>query len=100
MARNRDVDRCAIHEPMHTLGFNSHPHGAQSVLSYVYKAQRTLTPLDRLLIRTLYDGRLAPGTALAPASQLACRILGERMAAPVVDIDAVCRDRKGPAPAL
>jgi hypothetical protein len=95
-ARMRDIERCAIHEPMHTLGFFSHPHAALSVLSYVYKAQRTLTPLDKHLIHTLYDPRLTPGMKPAPASELACRILGERMAAAAADIEAVCRDRKGP----
>ncbi|HSI02119.1 MAG TPA: hypothetical protein VLA02_16070 [Reyranella sp.] len=99
-ARVNDVDRCAIHESMHSLGFFSHPHGAVSVLSYVYKAQRSLTPLDKHLIGTLYDRRLAPGTAAAPASQRACRILGERLGAAVADIEAVCRERKGPVPAL
>ena len=94
--RMRDIERCAIHEPMHLLGFFSHPHAAFSVLSYVYKAQRTLTPLDKHLIHTLYDPRLTPGLKPAPASELACRILGERMAATASDIDAVCRDRKGP----
>jgi hypothetical protein len=94
--RIRDIDRCAVHEPMHSFGFFSHPHSALSVLSYVYKAQRTLTPLDRHLIRTLYDRRLTTGMAASAASQLACRILGERMGSPPADIDAVCRDRKGP----
>ena len=94
--RIRDIDRCATHESMHAFGFNSHPHAALSVLSYVYKAQRTLTVLDRNLIRTLYDARLTPGLKPAPASQRACRILGERMGSSLADIEAVCRDRKGP----
>ncbi len=71
---------------------------AQSVLSYVQHGQRSLTPLDQHLIHTLYDPRLQPGMAPAPASQLACRILGERLGAAAADIDAVCRDRKGPTP--
>lgn len=96
--RNRDVDRCVIHEPMHAFGFFSHPHAALSVLSYVYKAQRTLTPLDKHLFHTLYDTRMTPGMPPAAASQLACRILGERMATPATDVEAVCQDRKGPTP--
>lgn len=96
--RIRDFDRCAIHEPLHSFGFLSHPHAALSVLSYVNKAQRTLTPLDSDLIHTLYDPRLAPGLLAAPASQLACRILGERMRSSATDIEAVCRDRRGPTP--
>jgi hypothetical protein len=94
--RIRDIDRCAVHEPMHTLGFNSHPHAALSVLSYTYKGQRTLTPLDLHLIHTLYDDRLPAGTKPAEASQAACHLLGERMASSAADIAAVCSDRKGP----
>ncbi|MBV8393418.1 MAG: hypothetical protein JOY81_09585 [Alphaproteobacteria bacterium] len=96
--RNRDADRCTIHEAMHSFGFFSHPHAAFSVLSYVQKGQRSLTPLDKHLIHTLYDPRLTPGMAPAPASQLGCRILGGRLSVAAADIDAVCRDRKGPTP--
>ncbi|MEI7872156.1 MAG: hypothetical protein WCK95_08555 [Alphaproteobacteria bacterium] len=94
--RIRDIDRCATHESLHAFGFNSHPHAADSVLSYTYHGRRTLSPLDVNLIHTLYDARLTPGLKPAPASQLACRILGERMGSSPSDIDAVCRDRKGP----
>lgn len=97
-SRNRDADRCAWHEALHTLGFGSHPHAAFSVLSYTQKAQRTLTPLDLHLIHTLYDPRVTPGLAPAPASQLACRILGEKLKSPAADIEAVCTGRKGPTP--
>jgi hypothetical protein len=96
--RTRDVDRCTVHESMHAFGFNSHPHGAVSVLSYVYKAQRTLTPLDKHLFHTLYDPRMTVGLKPAPASQLACRILGERLGSSADDITMVCTDRKGPMP--
>jgi hypothetical protein len=96
--RIRDFDRCAIHEPLHSFGFLSHPHAAPSVLSYVNKAQRTLTPLDVHLIRTLYDPRLTPGMAPAAASQLACRTLGERLGSSAGDIEAVCNSRRGPTP--
>jgi len=93
-----NLDNCIIHETLHAFGFISHPHSADSVLSYVYK-RPTLTPLDVNLIRTLYDPRLTLGMKPAPASQLACRLLGERMKAAQADIDAVCADRKGPVPA-
>jgi len=91
------IDGCIIHEAMHAFGFLSHPHGADSVLSYVYR-RRALTPLDIHLVRTLHDPRLKPGTKPAAASQLACRILGERLRATASDVDTVCRDRKGPSP--
>ena len=96
--RTRDIDRCAVHESMHAFGFLSHPHAAVSVLSYVHKAQRSLTPLDKNLFRTLYDPRMTVGLAPAPASQLGCRILGERLGSSPADIAAVCSDRKGPVP--
>ena len=96
--RIRDIDRCAVHEPMHSFGFFSHPHSALSVLSYVYKAQRTLTVLDQHLIRTLYDSRVTVGMATVPASRLASRILGERLGSSAADVEATCRDRKGPTP--
>jgi hypothetical protein len=94
--RIRDFDRCAIHEPMHSFGFLSHPHAAESVLSYVFKAQRTLTELDRYLIRTLYDPQLAPGTSGAAASQMACRILAKWLKSTTADAEAVCGNRTGP----
>jgi hypothetical protein len=96
--RMRDSDRCAMHEALHSFGFMSHPHAAFSILSYVQHGQRTLTPLDLHLIHTLYDSRVTVGMAPATASQLACRILGARLAASSADIEAVCRDRKGPTP--
>jgi hypothetical protein len=89
------IGACIIHEAMHAFGFSSHPHAADSVLSYVYK-RRAMTALDRNLIRTLYDPRLASDLAAQPASQLACRILGERLAVSGADIEAVCSVRKGP----
>ena len=99
-SRTRDIDRCAVHESMHAFGFLSHPHGAVSVLSYVYKAQRTLTPLDKNLFHTLYDPRMTVGLQPALASQLGCRILGERMGSNADDIAAVCSERKGPVPSF
>ena len=94
--RIRDFDRCAIHEPMHSFGFLSHPHAAESVLSYVFKGQRELTELDRHLIRTLYDPQLRPGTPAPVASQTACRILAKWLNTSTGDADAVCSARTGP----
>lgn len=91
------IDGCIIHESMHAFGFNSHPHGGDSVLSYVYK-RSALTPLDIHLIHTLYDPRMTIGLKPAAASQLGCRILGERMESSATDVAAVCTDRKGPMP--
>lgn len=96
-ASGSTIDICLIHEALHSFGFLSHPHGADSVLSYVYK-RRALTPVDLHLIHTLYDSRMTIGLQPAPASQLACRILGERMGSSAADIAAVCTGRKGPVP--
>jgi hypothetical protein len=98
-AQSSTIDVCLIHEALHSYGLLSHPHGADSVLSYVYK-RRALTPVDVHLIHTLYDTRMTVGLQPAPASQLACRILGERMGSSAADIAAVCTDRKGPVPNL
>jgi hypothetical protein len=95
--RIRDFDRCAIHEPLHAFGFLSHPHAADSVLSYVQHGQRRLTALDGHLIHVLYDARLTPGLRPQPASQLACRLLGERLRSSAADIEVVCANRLGPA---
>ena len=91
------IDGCIIHEAMHAFGFNSHPHSGDSVLSYVYR-RRALTALDRNLIHTLYDPRVVPGLKPAAASQLGCRILGERMAVAAAVIDVICNGRAGPTP--
>lgn len=96
--RIRDIDRCAIHEPMYSIGFTSHPHAADRVLSCTFHATRTLTVLDKNLIHTLDDTRMTPGMKSGPASHLACRILGEHMGSPQSDMDAVRRDRTGPTP--
>ena len=54
---------------MHAFGFLSHPHAAVSVLSYVQKAQRSLSPLDKNLIphalRPQDDRGPGPCTGLA-----------------------------------
>ena len=105
-SRIRDIDRSEVHEPMHTLGFNSPPHAALSVLSNTYKGKRTLTPLDLRLIHTLYDDRLPAGneTGRSIAESVPAfwaSVLGSSAA----DIVAVCTDRKAqcartkPAPA-
>lgn len=96
-AQGSGIDVCIIHEALHSFGFLSHPHGADSVLSYVYK-RRALTSTDVHLIHTLYDPRMTTGLQPAAASQLGCRILGARMGSSADDIAAICTDRKGPVP--
>jgi hypothetical protein len=82
-------DRCSVHEALHGFGFNSHPHGLDSVLSYVYNREE-LTPVDRLLIETLYDKRLKRGMTRAEAAPIACRILAEKTGVSSTIADQVC----------
>ena len=96
MAR-KGIVAVSINYRLNVFGFLSHPHAADSVLSYVQNAQRRLTALNVHLIHVLYDPRLAAGTPAGPASQQACRLLGERMRSAAADIDAVCSKRSGPA---
>jgi hypothetical protein len=85
-------DNCFIHEAMHAFGFVSHPHAADSVLSYVYQ-RRELTPLDVNLIRVLYDPAMKVGTAPQPASAQACDLLARLMGTGDADRQAVCSGR-------
>lgn len=87
------IDRCAIHEVLHNFGFMSHPHGADSILSYVFN-RRDLTALDKQLIETLYDPRMTPGLPRADAAKLGCRILGGKIGASAPDIEALCQNRR------
>jgi hypothetical protein len=89
------IDRCIAHEALHGFGFQSHPHSADSVLSYV-SGRSKLTRVDRLLLQALYDRRLRPGTAPEEASRIACRLLAEKIGAALPDIHAVCDSRTGP----
>ena len=47
-----------------------------------------------------FQQMLPLGLRPAPASQLACRILGERIRSSADDIAAVCSARKGPVPSF
>lgn len=51
------LKQCLVHETMHAFGFPGHPHGFDSVLSYLLRRDG-LTPLDRLAYRVLYDPAL------------------------------------------
>jgi hypothetical protein len=92
-ANIRLMQRCVVHEALHGFGFNSHPHSADSLLSYVY-GRSDLTTLDIRMIETLYDRRLRPGMPRPEAAKQACRILGEKMNTPASDIEAVCPLRR------
>jgi hypothetical protein len=96
-ANIRRMERCLVHETMHAMGFRSHPHSSDSVLSYTYAGNRSLTRIDRMLIAVLYDKRLAANLPVAAASRQACRLLAEHVGASAADFAAVCETRNGPA---
>jgi hypothetical protein len=93
-------DRCVVHEVVHGFGFHSHPHGLDSILSYVYNREG-LTPIDRLLVETLYDKRLKPGMTRAVAAPIACRILAEKTGVSAAVAEPICAARgRAVAPTL
>lgn len=78
--RARDP-RCWHHETLHALGLRGHVSSLHSVLSYGAGAAQEATPLDRLLLRTLYRPEMPPKAAdarriaramLADSPPLAC----------------------------
>jgi hypothetical protein len=74
------VTQCATHEIMHTMGF-SHDYGKfGSVMSYVYRTT-DLSPLDRILVRVLYDPRLKHGMRWIPAITAARDALVDKLIA-------------------
>lgn len=52
-----EIEACIWHELMHVFGFQAHPIGIDSALL----AERRMTRNDLVLLRTLYDARLARG---------------------------------------
>jgi hypothetical protein len=60
------ASNCLLHEGMHSLGFNGHPHRLDSLLSYT-RDQNALTEIDRRLIDMLYHPQLADAIPLGEA---------------------------------
>jgi hypothetical protein len=69
------MQRCADHEIGHSFGFG-HSHVADSVMSYA-SGRSTMTPLDHVILRALYDKRLPVGTGRLPALEQVKSILTE-----------------------
>ena len=67
--------RCVDHEIGHSFGLG-HSHVADSVMSYA-AGRTTMTPLDHLILRALYDKRLKPGTGRLAALAQAAPVLAE-----------------------
>ena len=76
---NLDAPRlrqCVYHELAHILGLAYHPEDAFSILDHVTAAE-TYTRIDGILLRLLYDRRLAAGMTRRVALDRAAAILGE-----------------------
>ncbi|MBL8699266.1 MAG: SEL1-like repeat protein [Alphaproteobacteria bacterium] len=79
--------QCIVHETMHAFGFPGHPHGFDSVLSYVFRRENP-TALDETAYRVLYDPRLrANGGHLATLIQ-ARQVIAERIGAVAPGVSA------------
>ena len=70
--------QCIVHETMHAFGFPGHPHGLDSVLSYVLRREE-LTEIDETAFATLYDRRLGTNHYYLPSLLLARQIIAERL---------------------
>lgn len=67
---------CLNHELLHALGWRGHTHRVRSVISYAH-GETELTKWDRIIMRTLYDPRLPPGTSKEDALPIARVIVRE-----------------------
>lgn len=75
-----ELTHCITHELMHLLGFPGHPHGIDSVLSYVHRRD-DLTDVDRMSLRVLYDPRVEAGAFQLPAMVAARAAIVDRLVA-------------------
>lgn len=75
-----ELAHCITHELMHALGFPGHPHGIDSVLSYVHHRD-DLTETDRMSLRVLYDPRIEAGAFQLPAIAAAREAIVDQLVA-------------------
>jgi hypothetical protein len=75
-----ELGHCISHELMHALGFPGHPHGIDSVLSYVHRRD-DLTDADKMSLRILYDRRIEAGAFQLPALAVAREVLVDKLIA-------------------
>lgn len=68
--------QCVYHELAHVLGLAYHPEDAYSILDHVTPVE-TYTRVDGILLRLLYDRRLAAGMSRRAALDRAAAILGQ-----------------------
>lgn len=86
-AARQMLRQCIVHESMHAFGFPGHPHGFDSVLSYVFRRER-LTELDENAFRVLYDPRLRANAGYLPTLMQARQIIAERLGAVPAGVSA------------
>ena len=75
-----ELNHCITHELFHALGFPGHPHGSDSVLSYVYRRD-DLTDADRMSLAVLYDPRISAGAFQLPAMAVAREVIVDKLIA-------------------
>lgn len=93
LANESRITRCINHETMHAFGLRSHAHAALSVLSYSQTQLTRPSKIDHLMIETLYDARLHPGTEPVVATRLACAIMAEKLGASAAEKARHCEGR-------
>ena len=93
LANEGRITRCINHEIMHVFGLRSHAHAAASVLSYTHSNNTRPSAIDRLMIETLYDSRLSPGTSAISATRIACSIMADKLGVSQSERSRQCRGR-------
>lgn len=93
LANEGRITRCINHEIMHVFGLRSHAHASASVLSYTHSNFTRPSAIDRLMIETLYDTRLTPGTSAASATRIACSIMADKLGASESERTRQCQGR-------
>jgi hypothetical protein len=57
--KDRSIWSCGLHEMMHAMGLSGHPSG-RTVLGYLSGRNRSLSELDKTMLKALYSGKMPP----------------------------------------
>jgi Sel1 repeat len=57
MMKDRSIWSCGLHEMMHAMGLSGHPSG-RTVLGYLSNRHRSLSELDKTMLKALYSGKM------------------------------------------
>jgi hypothetical protein len=68
--KDRSIWSCGLHEMMHAMGLPGHPSG-RTTLSYLGR-QRSLTELDKTMLRAVYSGKMAQAVSSTAGIDRAC----------------------------